>query len=181
MPRNFWEPGAKRKAFHKEMGRRNSAPDKPLTVVAAKKLVGTFKKKAVSRLKTFYAESQRMDTKVTEMLEKAESLGFIIDSFAMNSVDEEYVLNYRKRTKGLVFQVIGHRDYYQFDGKLTITPASMLLRLNCPKLKTIYTKSGYALSHLQINYYRTMNISDNYLAALVGGGTVEVETAEVPF
>ena len=122
-----------------------------------------------------------MDTKVTEMLEKAESLGFIIDSFAMNSVDEEYVLNYRKRTKGLVFQVIGHRDHYQFDGKLTITPASMLLRLNCPKLKTIYTKSGYALSHLQINYYRTMNISDNYLAALVGGGTVEVETAEVPF
>lgn len=184
MPHNFWKPGARNRAFRKEMDRRNSAPDKALTVAATKKLVSTFKKKAVSRLKTFYAESQRMDKKADELLAKAESLGFIIDSFAINSVDEEYVLNYRKRTKGLAFEVIGHRDHYQFQGKLTITPASMMLRLNFPELKVIYAKSGYAMSHLQINYYRTMNIRNNYLAALIGGGTVTVnslKTEEVPF
>ena len=181
MPRNFWKPGARKRAFHKEIARRGAAPDKNLTVAATKKLVSTFKKKAVSRLKIFYAESQRMDTKVDGLLAKAESLGFIIDTFAMNTVDEEYVLNYRKRTRGLVFEVKGHRDHNQFEGKLTVTPASMLLRLNFPSLKTIYTKSGFALSHLQINYYRTMNISDNYLAALIGGGTAVVETEEVLF
>jgi hypothetical protein len=182
MARNYWEPGVRKKAFYKERARHDRAPEKEIDMKQANKLVAAFKKKAVARLKIFYAESQLMDKKVTAMIEKAESLGYYIDKLELNSVDEEYILNYRKRTKGIALEIKGHRDHYQFTGKLTITPASMLLRMNCPDLRRIYTKGGYALDHFRINYYRTMNISDNYLAGVVreqmGAAT---ETVEVPF
>lgn len=180
---SFWAPGAKKQAFYAERARHDRAPNKEITTAATLKLVDLFKKKAVSRLKTFYAESQRMDKKVQEMIDTAESMGFYIDKVELNSVDEEYILNYRKRTKALSFEVYAHRDQYKFVGKLTVSPASMMLRLSSTDLKTIYTKNGYVLDHFRINYYRTMNISDNYLAGLVGG-KIEVtddEAVEVPF
>lgn len=182
MARSYWEPGVRKKAFYKERARHDRAPDKEITVVHATKLVAAFKKKAVARLKIFYAESQLMDEKVVEMIKKAESLGYYIDKLELNSVDEEYILNYRKRTRGLSFEVKAHRDHYQFAGKLTVTPASMLLRLNSSGLKRVHTKGGYTLDHFRINYYRTMNISDNYLAGVVREtmGAFK-EEVEVPF
>jgi hypothetical protein len=187
MPSTEWgQPGKRKKAFREEQYRRNSAPNKEVSIADGLKLVATYKKKASSRLKTFYAESLRMETKVQELIEKAKSIGVHITKLELNSVDAEYILNFRKKTKTMSFEVEATRDAYKFVGRLDITPASMQLHLNCSDLKRITTKNGFGLDHLKITYYRTLNVRDNYLPSLVGGGTyrpaeVDEEASEIPF
>lgn len=164
-----------------ERNRRATSLPKEVSTLDALNLVSSYKKKAVARLKTFYAESQRMDKKLSELLEKVKALGIIIDKITINNVDAENVVNYRKRSKTLTFNVEARRDGYALHGNLTITPASMKLELNCSDLRRITTKNGWYLPLLKVSYYRTLNVKDNYLASLVGGGKPSFTDIEVDF
>lgn len=172
-----------RERKQKEAAARYDAPDIAHNTKSAQKLVAGFKKKASGRMKTFHLESTRMEKKFPELIEKAESLGVQINKLTINGYDQESLLNFRKRTKHLSFNVEATRDRFALSGMLNITPASMKLELNCSELKQVRTGSGWALPLLKITYYRTLNVRDNYLAALVGGGTpskVDVDM-EIPF
>lgn len=165
-----------------DLERRYKSPNVDYNPAEALRLVSGFKKKAERRLKIFYEESKRMDQKFPELVAKAASLGVRITKLSLNAVDEEYLINYRKKTKTLRFDVEASRDAYTLRGQLTISPASMRLELNCPKLDNVRTKSGFMLPLFKITYYRTLNVRDNYLASLVGGGKNALnENAELLF
>lgn len=174
---------SRREQREEENVRRYQAPTLEFKTTDLASLVAPYKKKATSRMKRFYEESQRMDKKLPELIAKVEAAGYSIDKLTLNAVDKEYLLNYRKKTKSLSFDVVVTRDAYTFDGKLTVTPASMNLTLNSGKLKRLYTKNGFVLPLLKVTYYRTLNVTDNYLSSLVGGSinTKVEEYEEIPF
>ena len=146
-----------------------SAPMATLTVAETLALASTFKKKAVRRMKGFYEESQRIDKKLPEMLEKATACGFIIDKIEANTYITSQLNNYRRKTKNVSFTILAHRDDYVMEGTISITPASMQMELRCDALKAVTTKTGWHLPLFKMTYYRTLVVHDNYLAALVGG------------
>lgn len=157
--------------------RRNA----PIVEVNLNKLTAAYQKKMVARMKIFYAEARRMDSKLPKLIEKVGELGYVIDKLTMNSYDVERLNNYRRRSNVLQLDVVAHRNAYEFTGWLTVSPASMRLVLNCSKLKKVITPSGWSLPHLKIAYYRTLNVKDNYLAALVGGSVYKKEDAAEEF
>lgn len=159
-------PGTRHQQKQEEMQKRMESPWK---VVDPSKIALAYKKKAVAKMKSFYEQSQRMDAKLPEILEAVAASGIIIDSLKMNAFEEECLLNYRKKTKNVVFTVEAHKEEYTFGGQLLITPASIRLTLNCPGLKRVTTKSGWNLDHFKITYYKTLVKHDNYLPALVAG------------
>ena len=175
----------RREQQYEENMKRMSSPDKEFTPGETSKLVSAFKKKAERRMKGFYEESQRIDKKVPELIAKAKSMGVNIHAMTINSYDIDSLNNFRKKTKNLSFSVSATRDDYKLSGTLNITPASMRLVLNCNDLPSVKTKSGWGLPLFSISYYRTLNVRDNYLGALVGGGYKAVanveETEEIPF
>lgn len=162
-----------------------NAPTVEYDTLSAQALVVGYKKKASRRMKVFYEESRRIEKKFPALVEKARSHGVLITKLSMNGHERDNVLNYRKKTKALSFKVEATRDEYKLHGSLTVTPASMQLNLFCDDLKTITTKNGFGLPLYKISYYRTLNVRDNYLASLVGGGThlpaTDEEHEEIPF
>lgn len=162
-------PGGRRQQKIAEQNRRYEAGEKKFTAQEAVGLVSFYKKKATRRLKTFYAESQRMDKKLEELLSLVAEKGYRLDDIQMNALDAEYIRNARKKTKGVKFNITARRDRYLFTGLLKVSPASMSVELNCPALNTVKTASGWALHHFKATYYRTPNIRDYYLSAVVGG------------
>lgn len=171
-------------ARQKEFERRCASVTKTFSLEEATGLVQTFKKKAVRRLKVFHEESQKMDKKFVELVQKAESLGVKITSISKNSVFIEDLKNYRKKSKSCTFDVEAMREGYLLNGVLGVTPASMHLELNCYTLKQPTTQSGFPLPLLKITYYRTLNVRDNWLPALVAGHTKEykyIDGKEIPF
>jgi hypothetical protein len=167
-----------RERKYAEAIRREKAANTSYTSREILPFVASYKKKATARMKVFYAESQRMDKKLPELLKKAESLGVFVEELTFNEVDKENLHNYRKKTKSISFNVLARRDSYKLEGILNITPASMQLVLNCSELKQIRTKNGFGLPLIKITYYRTLNVRDNYLSSLIGGGTYKTEVLE---
>lgn len=164
----------RREEKQQELTKRLNAP---LKEVDPLKLLSSYKKKAVTKMKRFYVESTKMDSKLPRLLEATRAAGLIIDKIVINSYEEECLLNYRKKTRALTFQVEAHRDHYTFNGALTVTPASMKLILNSPELNSIRTKTGFSLPHFQASYYRTLVIKDNYLPAIIAGRNPYYTTA----
>ncbi len=160
---------SRRDQKYEEMRKRDLSPILTVDATAALKVVQVYKKKAVTRMKTFYAESQRMDKKLPELLEKVESLGFHIGSITLNEYDKMCIANYRKKTKNVTFAIEATRDGYKMNGHLLISPATMHFTLNCNELHQVTTKNGFGLPLLKISYYRTLNVRDNYLASLLKG------------
>lgn len=150
--------------------RRINSTTNEFNLEEATGLVSSFKKKTVRRMKAFYEESQRMDKKFPELVAKAKELGIEIVKITANSVNVEDVKNGRKKNKGgFSFDVLATREKYRLEGQLAVTPASMRLELNSPQLNGVRTKSGFPLPLLKITYYRTLNVRDNWLPALLNG------------
>jgi len=166
-PVKRYMPGDRKRKFFEEQRRRYLAPDKTVASKEAADLVFLFKKKATSRLKRFYEESQRMDIKFAALLQKVEDLGYHITQLRANAVDVEYYNNPRKKNKFVRFSVSAQRGNHTFEGELTVTPASMNIQLMCPNLRAVRSKGGFTLHHLKVSYYRSIVVNDNYLAALL--------------
>ncbi len=164
--------------------RRYNAKEILLTEPDVEKHILFFKKKATKRMKAFFEESCRMDKKFPEMLAKCQELGITLTQIQTTDVNTEDLMNGRKKTKGLSFNVEAIRQGHQLRGFLTVSPASMRLELNSDTLRGPRTQSGFQLPIFRATYYRTLNIRDNFLSSLVGGGTqgaVELEDGEIPF
>lgn len=154
----------------REDHRRWDSTDKPIALDSLQKLSSVFQKKASSKLKTFYLESQRLNTKIPELFAKLEECGIQLDNMTVNSVAEEDLLNFRKRARGLTFKVAGMRYTHKVCGEVVISPASIKIELHSRDLPAVTTRNGFRLPLFSITYYRTLNVRDNYLIALSGGG-----------
>lgn len=162
----MYVPGSRRKEKQEEIEKRMRSAH---VEVDPLKTALAFQKKAVSKMKGFYEQAKLMDKKLPQLLAAVAESGIVIDSIKMNAYDEACTLNFRKRTKNVTYVVEAHKNEYKFHGQLIVTPASMKLMLNAPGLKRVTTKSGWALDHFKVSFYKTLVKSDNYLPALVAG------------
>ena len=149
----------------------------PIGDAQMKAMISKFQGKMTRRMKVFLEESQKMDTKVQELLAKATEIGVAVQKLDMSATELADYNNSRKRAKSLHFTVTAKRGIHELYGALNITPASMKLILNSEVLQH-HSRRGFPLPLISITYYRTIAVRDNYLTALVGGGS---DAKEIPF
>ena len=119
--------------------------------------IGLYKGKMVKRMERFLGESRRIDAKVKQIFDKAEELGYKIESVKMwKNVNPR-----RRKTPPLTFQIIAKRGDMVLRGTMTIKPATIHFSLD--------RDNSYCdrMAVLSIKYFRTLCVKDNYLPVLV--------------
>lgn len=154
--------------------RIDTASLSPVSSSSFKNYVLNYKKRSVKRMKVFLAESERMDVKVTQILEKLKEAGVVLEKVSGDKDELEKISNWRKKPKSFSLQMDFKRGTTELVGTLKVTPATVKLFLCDPTIE-------FRLPIFSASFYRTLIFKDNSLAAMVKGVKVSAKNFETEY